>query len=68
MVFNFDIFKIDPIGNVLWRESAENFVAAQTQVAKLSMVAPGEYMIFNQKTQQKIVIDLAAAQPELLAI
>ena len=67
MVCNFDIFKIDPVGNVLWRDSAENLVAAQTRVVTLSVVVPGEYLIFNQKTQQRVLMDLAAAQPRLLA-
>jgi hypothetical protein len=67
MVCNFDIFKIDRIGNVLWRDSAENFVAAQTRVATLSVVVPGEYLIFNQTTQKRVVIDLGLTQPELLA-
>lgn len=64
-VCDFDIFKIDPIGNVLWRGSAENFVAAQTRVATLFVMVPGEYLIFNQKTRQRVVVDLAAAQPQL---
>lgn len=67
MDYNFDIFKIDPVGNVLWRDSFANFTAARTRVARLSMVVPGEYLIFNQKTQQKVVIELAAAQPESVA-
>ena len=51
---NFDIFKIGPIGNALWRDSGANSTAAKSRVAKLSMVVPGEYLN-------------AAAQPELVA-
>jgi hypothetical protein len=64
---NFDIFKIDPVGNVLWRDSVASFTAARTRVAGLSILVPGEYLIFNQKTQQKVVIELAAAQPQSIA-
>jgi hypothetical protein len=67
MVCNFDIFKMDPFGNALWRGSVTNLADAQTSIATLSISVPGEYLIFNQKTRQKIVVDLAAAQSELLA-
>ena len=66
MVSSFDIFKIDPIGNVSWRDSAENLAAAEKRVATLSTVVPGEYLIFNQQTQERFAVGIAAV--ELLPI
>jgi len=58
MVPSFDIFKIDLIGDVLWRDAAESLVGARVSIEKLATSSPGEYVIFDQKTGQKIFVTL----------
>jgi hypothetical protein len=64
---NFDIFKTDSDGAVLWRGTAENFVAAKKRIEKLALAAPGEYLILNQRTGQRqrvrVVVEISASAP-----
>jgi hypothetical protein len=50
---SFDIFKTDSDGAVLWRGTAEDFIAAKKRIETLALSAPGEYMILNQRTGQR---------------
>jgi len=45
-----DIFKTDLDGSVLWRGAAADFVSAKKCIEKLALLAPGEYLILNQRT------------------
>jgi hypothetical protein len=56
MVPSFDIFKIDLIGVVLWRDTAESLAAARESIEKLATYSPGEYLIFDQKTGQRVLV------------
>jgi hypothetical protein len=56
MVPSFDIFKIDLIGVVLWRDAAESLAAARESIEKLATSSPGEYLIFDQKTGQRVLV------------
>jgi hypothetical protein len=47
----FDIFKRHENG-FIWVESAEDLQAAQARMRELSVKSPGEYFVFDQKTQQ----------------
>jgi hypothetical protein len=58
MVPSFDIFKIDLIGDVLWRDAAESLGAARVSIEKLATSSPGEYLIFDQKTGQRVLVTL----------
>jgi len=70
MVPSFDIFKIDLIGDVLWRDAAESLVAARVSIEKLATSSPGEYLIFDQKTGQRVFVTLpgASAKPGSQAV
>ena len=65
---NFDIFKTASDGAVLWRGTAEDFVAAKKRIEELALSAPGEYMILNQRTGQRqcmsVVLPNNSAQAE----
>lgn len=58
MVPSFDIFKIFSIGDVLWRDAVESLVGVSVSIETLTTSSPGEYVIFDQKTGQKIFVTL----------
>jgi hypothetical protein len=58
MVPSFDIFKIHSIGDVLWRDAVESPVGIRLSIEKLATSSPGEYLIFDRKTGQKIFVTL----------
>ena len=58
MFSSFDIFKIHSIGNVLWRDAIESRVGVSVSIETLATSSPGEYVIFDQKTGQKIFVTL----------
>jgi hypothetical protein len=51
-----DIFKTDSDGSVLWRGSAETWAAAKAWIKKLELSAPGEYLILDQHTGQRVLV------------
>jgi hypothetical protein len=51
----FDIFRIE-MGGVRWLESAADLEQARTRVQIIATGAPGEYLILNQRTGNKISI------------
>ena len=58
MFYPLDIFKADPDGTVLWRGAAETFVAAKARIKKLALSSPGEYLILDQHTGQRVLVTL----------
>jgi hypothetical protein len=58
MVPSFDIFKIHSIGNVLCRDAVESLVGVSVSIETLTTSSPGEYVILDQKTGQKIFVML----------
>jgi hypothetical protein len=56
MSMPFDIFRIDPAG-VRWLESAQSLDQGKTRICELAVNLPGEYILFDQKTGNKLVID-----------
>jgi hypothetical protein len=55
MLPTFDIFKVESDGH-RWMETAQNLARAQARVKVLAASSPGEYLILNQKTGEKISI------------
>jgi hypothetical protein len=51
-----DIFKTDPDGSVLWRGAAETLVAAKAYIKKWAVSSPGEYLVLNQHTGDRVSI------------
>jgi hypothetical protein len=58
MVPSFDIFKIHSIGDALCCDAVERHVGVSVSIEKLTTSSPGEYVIFDQKTGQKIFVTL----------
>jgi hypothetical protein len=61
----FDIFRTDPEG-VLWIRSAATLESAKECVQQLAMRSPGEYLLLNQVTGDKLTIKphvVASASP-----
>ena len=56
-----DIFKTDSDGSVLWRGAVESLVAAKLRIQRLALSAPGEYMILDQKTGQRVLVTTEVA-------
>jgi hypothetical protein len=50
-----DIFKTDVDGSVLWRGAVESVEVARARIQKLAQAAPGEYLILDQKTGQRVL-------------
>ncbi len=55
MVPPIDIFKIDG-SDALWREAVESFEAAKACIQKLALSSPGEYLIFDQHTGDRVSV------------
>jgi hypothetical protein len=55
MIEQFDIFHRDSYGGLAWRwlQVASTIEDAKEQVRQLSVVKPGEYMIFDQAREIK---------------
>jgi hypothetical protein len=51
-----DIFRKDVRGNIVWLESATDLETARSRLSQLASVIPGEYFVFDQRTQQIVAI------------
>jgi len=63
MRLSFCIFKVQGDGSQHFVEAALTFEAARTRVQELSEVWPGEYVIHNQATGERVSIT-AGGQPK----
>jgi hypothetical protein len=54
----FDIFYVSHDGYI-WQEPAETLESAKLRVQQLGTSRPGEYLIFSQKTGNKLSIKVA---------
>jgi hypothetical protein len=50
----FDILKRHDDGSFIWLEAAQDLQAAQARLQELGAKAPGDYFVFDQKSQQII--------------
>jgi hypothetical protein len=48
----FDILRRHDDGSFIWIEAAQDLNAAQARLRELCASAPGEYFVFDQKSQQ----------------
>lgn len=55
MTHPIDIFQMDSAG-VRWLESAPNLEHAKARVKEFAANSPGEYVVLDQKTGNKVVI------------
>lgn len=47
-----DIFRKDVQGNPLWLDCAADLQAARFRLSELATLTPGEYFVFDQRTQE----------------
>jgi hypothetical protein len=64
MVPPFDIFRLDKDGSLHWLQTAESLQAAQLRIEVLGLSAPGQYVVFSQKTGHKTVITAGKRQAD----
>jgi sarcosine oxidase gamma subunit len=55
----FDILKKQKDGSYIWLEAVRDIEKAKARLEQLCAISPGEYFVFDQKSQQ-IVAQLAA--------
>jgi hypothetical protein len=48
----FDILKRHSDGSFIWMEAANDLAAARARLVELSGRTPGDYFVFDQKSQQ----------------
>ena len=65
MFASLDIFKIISGDEVLWRGAAETFVAAKLRIQRLALSSPGDYLILNQHTGDRVrfTVEVAGGIP-----
>ena len=51
-----DILFIKTDGTYLWKAAVESLDAAKSKIEQLATTVPGDYVIFNQNTGNKIVV------------
>jgi hypothetical protein len=56
MLAPLDIFIKTEDGTYVWKAAAETLELAKSLVQRLATDSPGEYMIFSQKTGNKILV------------
>ena len=60
MVPSLDIFKVES-SSVRWRDTVATVETAKARIQKLALYSPGDYLIIDQETGQRIfVIPMAA--------
>jgi hypothetical protein len=64
MTPSLDIFRIDPGGRVLWCGAVKSFVAAKARIQMLAVSSPGEYLILDEDTGNRILVMLLGAQSQ----
>jgi hypothetical protein len=58
----FDILKRNADGSFVWLEAAQDLQAAKARLQQLSAPSPGEYFVFDQRTQQ--IVAKVSTRPE----
>ena len=61
MFASLDIFKIISGDEVLWRGAVESLVAAKLRIQRLALSSPGEYLILDQHTGDRVRFTAEAA-------
>jgi hypothetical protein len=58
MTARFDLFQMEADGGVRWCESAVTLEEARARLQKLATLTPGQYLVLNQGTGDKLVFTL----------
>ena len=59
---SFDIFRRDAVGDV-WVEAARDLDTAKSRLIELAAEAPGQYVIFNQRSGRMVSSGTVVASP-----
>jgi len=63
MLDPFDIFELEQNGSVRWLRAIADLERAKTYVVKILVIAtPADYLILNQRTGERIIIQAATQQ------
>ena len=54
MFYPLDIFKTYSDGSVLWGGAVESLVAAKLRIQGLALSSPGEYLVIDQRTGERV--------------
>jgi hypothetical protein len=60
---SFDILKRDGDGSLIWMEAAAELAHARDRLQQLYTASPGEYFVFDQKSQQIVAKISVSAAP-----
>lgn len=61
----FDIFRVAPDGQLIWRAAAENLERAQQRIQLLMHAEPGDFVIYSQKTGHKTIVPATGPEQRL---
>lgn len=64
MSASFDILKRHGDGSLIWLEAASELPRAKDRLQQLYAASPGEYFVFDQKSQQIVAKISISVQPE----
>ena len=56
MLAPFDIFRVEPHGEVRWLRAAEDWKSARLAVQELMASSPDEYLIFSHRTNNRLLV------------
>jgi hypothetical protein len=56
-----DVMRKQNDGSLIWVEAVQDVAAAKTRIDNFGKTAPGEYVIFDQNTQQIVACIVANA-------
>ena len=59
---SFDVFQIDDHGRVVWRGFVESLLAARATIQQLMQADPGDYLILDQSSGQRLVVPRNAVE------
>jgi hypothetical protein len=57
MIHPYDLFRLEPNGAVLWLAATPTFAEAQAAARQHALKKGGSYMIFDQVTRNRILLD-----------
>jgi hypothetical protein len=60
---SFDIFRRDTSGNPVWVEAVDDLETAKSRIIELSAAAPGQYVVFNQRSGRMVGSGTVVASP-----
>jgi hypothetical protein len=60
MTHSYDVFRMEPDGGVMWLTAAATLAEAEAAARKYALKSKGSYMIFDQLTRHRTVLESGA--------